>query len=356
MGRQKTSRAATTTKRRSTPVPAPAPGPAPFVPPYRRSWFDHLTAAVDRLPGPYWAPYVVAFLAYLGLVAAARWRDGQLVTPEDLYSNSLPFYGFWLIHYLNRRAAASLKAFRPAFTGNEAELQEVHWQLTTLPVWPAAIVSLVALLAVVLPSLRWSWATAIQVVSTLSFYATLVFAGLYAYHSVRQLRLVTSLYAGRTLIDIHNVAPLYSFAILSAHTAIGMLLVLSAAVLITPAGLTGWWLVASVAFGVLAVLTFLLPLTGLHRRLVEVKEEELLDNNRRWQACTVELYLLIDRGDLASADRLNGSLAALERSRTALERIPTWPWRAETLRNLVGAVLLPVILSAIQYALKRWLG
>jgi hypothetical protein len=278
------------------------------------------------------------------------------MTAEALFSNSLPFYGFWLIHHLNRRAAASLKAYRPAFTGNEAELQEVHWQLTTLPAWPAAIASLLALLAGIASSLNWGWSSTYQMLSTLAYYATIVFAGLYAYHAVRQLRLVTSLYAGRTLIDIHNVAPLYSFAVLSAHTAIGMLLILSGAVLIEAARLVGWWLVASLAFGGLAVLTFLLPLSGLHRRLVEAKEKELQDHNRRWQECTTELYRQIDQGDLASADRINGTLAALERGRAALERIPTWPWRAETLRNLVGAILLPVILSVLQFALKYWLG
>jgi hypothetical protein len=315
-----------------------------------------MAAAVDRLPGPYWAPYVVAWLAYQGLVAAARWRDGQPMTLEVVFSNSLPFYGFWLIHHLNRRAAASLSAFRPAFTGNEVELQEVHWQLTTLPAWPAAAASLVALLLGITSSLSWGWASAYQVLSTLAYYATVVFAGLYAYHALRQLRLVTSLFAGRTLVDIHNAAPLYSFAVLSAHTAIGMLLILSGAVLISAATLTGWWLVGSLAFAVLAVLTFLLPLTGLHRRLVEVKEKELLDHSRRWQACTTQLYGLIDRGDLASADHVNGTLAALERSRAALERTPTWPWRAETLRGLVGAILLPVVLSLLQFALKYWLG
>lgn len=356
MMREKTSRASGSSRSRSRLVPARASQPSPFVPPYRPSWFDRLTAAVDRLPGPYWAAYVVAFLAYLGLLAAARWRDSQPMTSEAVFTNSLPFYGFWLIHYLNRRAAASLKAFHPAFTGSAAEFQEVHWQLTTLPAWPAAIASLLALLLGIASSQNWGWSSAHQVLSNLAYIPTVVFAGLYAYHAVRQLRLVTSLYAGRTLIDIHNVAPLYSFAILSAHTAIGMLLILSGAVLITPGGLVGGWLVGSLVFGALAVLTFLLPLTGLHRRLVEAKEEELQDNTRRWQACTMELYRLIDRGDLAAADRINGTLAALERGRAALERIPTWPWRAETLRNLVGAVLLPVILSAIQYTLKRWLG
>jgi hypothetical protein len=183
-----------------------------------------------------------------------------------------------------------------------------------------------------------------------------VFAGLYAYHAIRQLRLVTWLYAERADVLLYNVARLYSFSTLSAHTAIGMLLILSGAVLITPSQLTGGFMVGAFLFGALAVLTFLLPLTGLHARLAAVKEQELLENSRRWQVSTAELYQRVDRRDWDGADRLNAILTALERGRTAIERIPTWPWRPEKLRGLVAALLLPLTIWLIQYGLARLLG
>ncbi len=327
-----------------------------FVPPYPPSWFDRLTTAVDRLPGPYWMPYFIAFVVYLGLVSAVRGRDGQPVSLEVVYSHSLPFYGFWLIHYLNRRATASLRAFRPAFTGTEVELREVGWRLTALPAGPAAGISLVALLLAIASSLGWDRSSASQVLGILAYYATLIFAGLYVYHAIRQLRMVTSLYARWARVDIHNVAPLYSFSTLSAQTGIGMLLILSGAVLFTSKALTGGFLVGAVLLGALAVLTFLLPLTGLHRRLADEKDLALAENGRRWQACIAELYHLIDRGDLVAADHLNETLAALERGRTAIERIPTWPWRPETLHSLVAALVLPVAIWLVQYGLERVLG
>jgi len=190
----------------------------------------------------------------------------------------------------------------------------------------------------------------------LAFNATGVFASLYAFHSYRQLRLVIWLYAERARVDLHNLAPLRSFSTLTAHTAIGMLLVLSGAVLITPEGLVSFWLVAALLFAGLAVLTFVLPLTGLNRQLVRAKARELAEIARRWEAVMAELYRLIDRGDLAVADRLNGTLAALERGRTALERIPTWPWRPETLRGMVGALVLPIMIFIVQRVLGRLLG
>jgi len=321
--------------------------------PYTPSWFDRLTAAIDRLPGPYWMPYLVASIVYVGLMATARWRDGQPLSLEAVYSNSLPFYGFWLIHYLNRRASVSLRAFHSAFTGTAAELRDVEWRLTTLPAGPTAVVSLVALLLGVASSLGWDRSSAYQVMGILAYYAIVIFASLYAYHTIRQLRLVTSLYAGRARVDIQNAAPLYSFSTLSAHTAIGMLLILSGAVLITPDQLTGGFLVGAFLFGALAVLTFLLPLSGLHRRLAEEKDLALAENNRRWAASTTELYRRVDRRDWAGADRLNATLTALERGRTSIERVPTWPWRPETLRGLVAALVLPVAIWLVQYGLQR---
>jgi hypothetical protein len=157
-------------------------------------------------------------------------------------------------------------------------------------------------------------------------------------------------------VNLHHLIPLRSFSTLTAHTAIGMLLVLSGAVLITPDELVSFWLVAALLFAGLAVLTFLLPLTGLNRQLARAKARELAENARRWEAVMAELYRLIDRGGLPAADRLNGTLAALERGRTAIERIPTWPWRPETLRGMVGALVLPVLIFLVQRLLGRLLG
>ena len=353
MTQRKTTRAEASSKSRPRPGPTIEPIAPSFVRPYAPSWLDRLTAAIDRLPGPYWAPYLVAFPVYLGLVMLVAWRAGAPFPLESAFPISLPFYGFWLIDYLNRRAASALDSFRPAFTGNEANLQDVRWRLTTLPALPALVISLAALLLAIASSLNWNQPSPDQILGTLSYYATMVFAGLYAYHSIRQLRLVTFLYAGWSRVEFHDVAPLHSFSMLSAHTAIGMPLILSGAVLFTADQLTGWFSVGTVLFGALAVLTFLLPLAGLHRRLAGEKDLALAENSRRWQSSTAELYRRVDRRDWAGADRLNAPLTALERGRAAIERIPTWPWRPETLRGLAAALVLPVAIWLVQYALEQ---
>jgi hypothetical protein len=317
---------------------------------------DRLTAAIDRLPGPYWLVYLISFLAMMGLIALVRRPAGIPVTLESAFNNSIPFYFLWLFHYLNRKASNSLNVFAPAFTGGQADLQGVRWRLTTIPARPALLVTLGGLLVSVAISLPWEQAAPDWLIDRMTWYATGVVAGLFAFHTIRQLREVSSLYAGRAQVDIHNVAPLYSFSTLSAHSAIGISLVLSAAILITPSGVTGWFVPLFAIFVALAVVTFLLPLAGAHRRLTEEKEQALTDNARRWQACTTELYRLVDRADWDGANRLNATLTALERGRVAIERIPTWPWRPETLRTVVGALVLPVVIWLVQFGLERLLG
>lgn len=330
--------------------------PPPFIPPYPPSWLDHLTRRIDQLPGPYWSPYLAAYLALLGLAWLLLGLEGRPLSAETVFAHAVPYYGFWLLHYLDRRAAVSLEEYRPAFTGREDEVRQIRWRLTTLPSRPALIVTVVALGISLAVSLSWGFGSPFSVLDRLQFYAADVFAGLYAYHSIRQLRLVNRLYASSTRVDLHDVTPLRSFSTLSAHTAVGGLLILSAGVLITPDGFVGPFLPAGIAFAVLAVLAFVLPLMGLHRRLVRAKDQELADLARRWQTCMAEVYRRLDRGDLNAAEQVQSTLNALEKARAVVERIPTWPWRAESLRSLVAALVLPVVISMIQYGLRRFFG
>ena len=49
------------------------------------------------------------------------------------------------------------------------------------------------------------------------------------------------------------------------------------------------------------------------------------------------------------------ALSSLEIERAVLERVPTWPWERGTLRSLVAAILIPLLVWAIQAVLQRYL-
>lgn len=55
-------------------------------------------------------------------------------------------------------------------------------------------------------------------------------------------------------------------------------------------------------------------------------------------------------------DTMNKAMASLEIERAALVRVPTWPWDPGTLRTVIAALLLPIIIWLIQYGLERLMG
>ncbi len=181
--------------------------------------------------------------AFLGLVAAAS--PGEM-RPHDARRsctpNSLPFYGFWLIHYLNRRAAdlpAGIpsgihrergRAPRDPLAVDHASRPGRRWLSRSWPCsWPSR------------PASAGAGLPRSQSPGVFSFYVHHASSpGCTSYHTIRQLRLVTALYAQQARASICTTSRrCIAFSTLSAQTAIGMLLILSGAVLITPDGLVG---------------------------------------------------------------------------------------------------------------------
>ena len=77
---------------------------------------------------------------------------------------------------------------------------------------------------------------------------------------------------------------------------------------------------------------------------------------RRMDSGVAELHRRMDRNELARMDDLNKALASLEIERAALERVPTWPWERDTLRSLMAAIVIPLLIWTIQALLQRYLG
>ena len=64
----------------------------------------------------------------------------------------------------------------------------------------------------------------------------------------------------------------------------------------------------------------------------------------------------MDKNELGRMDDLNKALSSLEIERAALEHVPTWPWERGTLRSLVAAIVIPLLVWAIQAILQRYLA
>jgi len=102
-----------------------------------------------------------------------------------------------------------------------------------------------------------------------------------------------------------------------------------------------------------AVASFIIPLYGMHGRLVDEKSRMLSEANNRIEVMVKRLHDQVDSNSLDEADGLNKILASLFLEAEALRKASTWPWKPETLRGFVSAVTLPVLVWLIPTVLGR---
>ena len=303
--------------------------------PYAPSWVDRLTDWVDLLPVPGWVFYVLVTAVLILAEAAVKWSDGSY--PVGTF-NSLhvmaaggAVYCVAVIDYLDRVAGRAIAGFRPVLLGDEAEYQTWRYRLTTLPARSSLLVGLSGLLVAVLilasgvkdelmrVSLIFTSPLAVISDSAMAFGAWFV-AAIMIYHSIRQLQIVSRLYATRARVDLFNPGPLYVLCGLPARTAaawsLALTLVLAAepeAVRFSPLMLT-----FIVGFVGMAVVVFVAPLLGIHQLLADEKEQISARVGQRVKALVGELHRRVDAGEMRDAEGLNDIMSSLTTEQTLL--------------------------------------
>jgi hypothetical protein len=101
---------------------------------------------------------------------------------------------------------------------------------------------------------------------------------------------------------------------------------------------------------------FLLPLLGMHQRLTSEKARLLTEVNEAIEIAYHGLRREVHSNSLSRVDELDKALSGLFRMREAVGHLSTWPWQPETLRGIVAALILPVVIWLIQFGLQRLLG
>jgi hypothetical protein len=323
---------------------------------------------VESLPGTWWVYYLALGIALIGAEVLLEWQLG--IVPSDI---TRPYffiivtgiaYILAFVHYIDRAAKSALASFRPVLTvDSEAEYALLEYRLTTMPVLPTFVASLlgsafvaIALLAGIVPFqiLRpnaptvWQWFNA-----ALEIVLWFVI-GMALYHTIRQLRLVRHIYDERTQINLFKLGPLYALSGLTARTAIGAAIVGYGAIVTGSQNIN---LAAGVGIAsitsVLVLACFVVPLLGIHRRLVEEKQRVLGESMARLEKVMVETQRDVDSGRIDRASALDDQTNALRIQNEILQRIPAWPWQVETFRVLITALLLPVVLFLIQLVIQR---
>ena len=112
----------------------------------------------------------------------------------------------------------------------------------------------------------------------------------------------------------------------------------------------------AIFMAVVSIVTFMWPLLGIHRRLVQEKQLLLRESSQLLEVTIAELHGRVKAGELDSTNGLHVTMACLEIEKSMLTGIPTWPWRPGTLRGFVTALLLPLVVFVLQYVLQRFLA
>ncbi len=333
----------------------------------RPGGLDRFYAWCDGLPWHGWwlFPALAGFL--LVWAQTILWVTGRLpvgtfdttVTASVVYGP----YALGALAYLNRVAGQALDAFWPATGWPDRDRSSWAHAFTTVRAGlglPCLFIGTVVAIASFLSAPA-------EVVGTgaldrLTYAAALAPSAIFGYamtllaiaHTSRQLRLVVEIHRRARAIDPFDRGPVYAFSLFTVQIGLAFLLSGYYTLTVNSAFQSGN-LVGLVVLGLVITLgaaCFVLPLLGIHGRLVGEKEALLEGVEDRVGKLAQELYRRIDAGEFDGTKVINEAIAAAGAVRERIERLPTWPWRPQLLRGFVSALLLPVVV----YLISRVIG
>ncbi len=348
--------------------------------PYAPSWLDAFVGWIDRLPGPAWlALGVIAglFVAYVALEATLSSRGLFGQQPAYFAYAFIHFYPLAAYYYLSRGAMTAWDDFRPATSLTDSRAERMRLELSTSPARPAALLAVLtaisyAGLLLALPDGfdlvgHQPAFVGLRVLSEVFWLAPVIASVTYLFF--RQLRIVSRLHDSVVHVNLLEPAPLHAMARLTARSAFVMLVfqVVSFAPLPNQSDSVRLALILIAApFLVLTAATFFLPLRGMHGLLEKERARLLSGVHTRIAATMATLHEVVDSETVGSPeadlsrlaqvriDALNKALASLLQERDFVRRLSTWPWDTGTLRAVLSAVALPIVLFLLTRLLERF--
>jgi hypothetical protein len=112
----------------------------------------------------------------------------------------------------------------------------------------------------------------------------------------------------------------------------------------------------NISFAFLAIFMFVSPLIGVRRLLKAQKDQLINESAQKKEILIQDLFSRIDRSDLSQVENLENALSSLEMAESQIKKISTWPWQTDTLRQMIGALLLPITIWIIQFFLNQLLS
>lgn len=333
----------------------------PFAPSWQNRFFDLLS----RLPVHKYLAMVLITLAVTLANHLAPWAEGKLPwgAIDPVQFNFLIWVLVALVagDYFLGAAGSALDRFRAALSVNDETFGRWRYEFTHLSSRTGWVITgLGALFSV------WGFSFSAPYQRTgasgvvMYLLAVLMFGMVFFffYFLWRMLRMTVHFYDRVERINIFHLQPLYAFSGLTSAVGIffvfaGVLSYLTNVVLNPTPQVTGFVFFTLINL-TLAVMAFILPLGGIHRKLEAAKRREAAENDRRLEEAYRELHRRADRLELAGMSDFHHEIEALVEFRREIKALSTWPWGPGTLRNFITALLLPIVLWVIQQLLQRF--
>jgi hypothetical protein len=337
--------------------------------PYPPGWLHQLLVGVERLPGPPWVSYTAAGLAVSLIYHLEFWLIGRSpigqLDAENTFWGVVLAAGLWTAAHLERVAGSAVDATRPALRIAGDEIERLRYELTVAPALPSAMAlaaagTLTALGFIINPEGAYIVGVPAPVVIAAflaqSLIVGILFVGLL--QLVRQMRIIRTTLDRSAIVDPFLPGPLRGFSRLTSEVGMVVVALVTAGIFFTPIPTEPLaFAVQSLPFLVaapaIALIAFVVPLYGLHTLLDAEKARLQAETEHRLKALLASLNDDVDRRDLTRADGLNKQLTSMLQQRDVLAKLSTWPWSSGTLRAVISAVLLPIVLVAFQTLLSR---
>ena len=337
---------------------------------YRPGVLSRFLDRVDRLPYHGWwlfpLLYVLLFVWSHGIVWAFGVVPAGSIHPLLGVGLFYAPYTLAAIAAINRASERALAAFWPATGWPDEEREIWRWQFVNSPAgygYPAlAVAVVITIVAFVSAAPQVTGAGTDRAILFLA-YLPVALLGYWSVllaliHTLHQLRLVARIHREATAIDPFDRVSVYAFSSVTVRT--GLAYVLSGYYTLTLNGAfqAGNIIAIAVLGAVFAIglACFVLPLWGIHERLVQEKEILVRDVELRLGRLSAEMYRRIDAGEFDGTMVVSEALAGVSELRKRVFDVPTWPWRPQVLSGFLSALLLPVAVYLLTRAIGSQLG
>ena len=337
----------------------------PYKPNFLHVFFDWL----DRLPLPAWVSLLLLF-PVVGLAQHLVAYGRGYLNPGE-FNFDLGTAGYWLLSgpllfiWAMKGGRQAWIDIQPLVSSDKEEhFARMYYEFFTVPKWGGTVALLIGGLTglwmgfadkAVAPAVDYAFAE----LRLSTWVIGSAFIILTLYQLIRQLNIIQNLYTRVAKVDIFKPQLLYGFPKYTATFGVAIFFyIYLAPVMLDPTAYA-----SNASYGALVLIVplalamFYLPLAGMHNRLLNEKEALMAEVGGRIRTILRDIHrAAFDKKDFDNTNSMIAVHSILLKEKDVIEDLSTWPWRPGTLRGLVSAILLPVILSILRDVISGWIG